>query len=72
MCMSVLFGYLCAFIIHLNSFPASTLTQFSLCLRPTLMTAYPSATSAEINAITNAKWKTLKEARRKQAGNLCM
>lgn len=50
---------------------ATTVNQFSTCLRPILMGRYPVATSSEINGIITNKWKNLKEARRKQAGNLC-
>ena len=50
---------------------ATNRSQFVTHMRPYLWVKYPSATSAEINTLINAKWNMLKTSRMSSAG-VCM
>lgn len=47
-----------------DALSANSLSQFHTHMRPYLWMEYPSATTAEINAIINRKWKALQASRR--------
>ena len=47
-----------------DAMSASSLSQFHTHMRPYLWMEYPSATTAEINAIINQKWKLLQASRK--------
>ena len=49
---------------------ASSLSQFSMHMKPYLWMQYPSATSSEISSLVHSRWKALKSARREQAGEI--
>lgn len=47
-----------------DALSANSLSQFHTHMRPYLWMEYPSATTAEINAIINRKWKALQAYRK--------
>ena len=49
---------------------ATSRSQFVTQMRPFLWVKYPSATSAEINSMINAKWNMLREVRKEAEGNV--
>lgn len=49
---------------------ASSLSQFSMHMKPYLWMQYPSATASEISSLVHSRWKALKSARREQAGEI--